>query len=132
MWNPSRRQFITALTALAGTYAIPARAGAVFSWLYPPMDLSYFDKPVTAAAADIKLGYAAITWGGNDRQAIEDISALGFAGIQLRSNVLKEIPNPEELEMAGSGWSLLMMPLRSKSTSPTPNTLMTPAVFICK
>ena len=32
----------------------------------------------------IRFGYAAITWNGNDRQAIDDISALGFRGIQLR------------------------------------------------
>src|SRR5258706_2143056 len=77
------------------------------------MDISYFDKPVTAAAADIKLGYAAITWGGNDRQAIEDISALGFAGIQLRSNVLKEIPNPGELENLLQQHHLTMVALSS-------------------
>ena len=40
-------------------------------------------------ADDIKFGYAAITWGGNDEQAIADISALGYAGIQLRTSVLK-------------------------------------------
>lgn len=32
----------------------------------------------------IRFGYAAITWGGNDRQAIDDIAALGFRGVQLR------------------------------------------------
>ena len=32
------------------------------------------------APSDIQLGYAAITWGGNDEQAIDDISALGFPG----------------------------------------------------
>src|SRR5205085_11964946 len=31
-----------------------------------------------------------ITWGGDDRQAINDISDAGFRGIQLRANVLKE------------------------------------------
>ncbi len=38
----------------------------------------------------LKLGYSAITWGGNDVQAIKDIASLGFKGIQLRSNILKE------------------------------------------
>lgn len=42
------------------------------------------------AAAEIKFGYAAITWQGKDRQAIEDVAALGFPGIQLRSNLLPE------------------------------------------
>jgi inosose dehydratase len=36
----------------------------------------------------VKIGYAAITWGGNDLAAIDDISSLGYTGIQLRSNVL--------------------------------------------
>jgi len=35
-------------------------------------------------ATRIRFGYAAITWGGNDRQAIDDIAALGFRGVQLR------------------------------------------------
>ncbi len=44
----------------------------------------------TAAAEPfrVQLGYAAITWEGKDEQAIEDIAAQGFHGIQLRSSVL--------------------------------------------
>jgi inosose dehydratase len=37
-------------------------------------------------AGRIRLGYAAITWGGKDEQAIADISAVGFKAIQLRSS----------------------------------------------
>lgn len=44
-------------------------------------------------ADDIKFGYAAITWGGDDARAIDDISSLGFPGIQLRSNVLTRFGN---------------------------------------
>lgn len=40
------------------------------------------------SAADIRFGYAAITWGGNDRQAIDDIAALGFRGVQLRQSAV--------------------------------------------
>jgi inosose dehydratase len=40
--------------------------------------------------ATIQWGYAAITWGVRDTEAIDDISALGFAGIQLRANVLQQ------------------------------------------
>jgi len=39
-------------------------------------------------AADIRFGYAAITWDGNDRQAIDDIAALGFHGVQLRQSAV--------------------------------------------
>jgi inosose dehydratase len=42
------------------------------------------------APQQIQFGYASITWNGHDQQAIEDISAVGFPGIQLRSNILPE------------------------------------------
>jgi inosose dehydratase len=45
---------------------------------------------VFAAPGDIKFGYAAITWQGQDRQAIDDVAAVGFKGIQLRASVLTE------------------------------------------
>ena len=38
------------------------------------------------APPTIKVGYAAITWGGDDPKAIEDIAAARFAGIQLRAS----------------------------------------------
>lgn len=44
--------------------------------------------PRRASAARIRFGYAAITWAGNDRQAIDDIAALGFRGIQLRQSAV--------------------------------------------
>jgi inosose dehydratase len=47
-------------------------------------------KPVFAAPADVRFGYAAITWEGQDRQAIDDVAAVGFKGIQLRTSVLPE------------------------------------------
>jgi inosose dehydratase len=62
------------------------------------MDLSYFDTPISPAPSEIRLGYAAITWGGKDRQAIDDIAALGFHGIQLRANVITEFSSANELK----------------------------------
>jgi inosose dehydratase len=47
--------------------------------------------------AKLQIGYASITWGGNDVQAMEDIAALGYPGIQLRANTLKEFPDPKQL-----------------------------------
>ena len=38
------------------------------------------------AKSRIKVGYAAITWGGNDEQAIREVSETGFKGIQLRAS----------------------------------------------
>ncbi|HXH44799.1 MAG TPA: sugar phosphate isomerase/epimerase [Bradyrhizobium sp.] len=43
-----------------------------------------------AAPGDIRFGYAAITWQGQDKQAIEDVAAVGFKGIQLRTSALPE------------------------------------------
>ena len=57
--------------------------------LYPPMDLSLFDTPLDRGAWKLQVGYAAITWGSNIDQAIEQISATGYPGIQLLGNVLK-------------------------------------------
>jgi inosose dehydratase len=41
-----------------------------------------------AAAGDMRVGYAAITWGAAVDQAIDEISAVGFRGIQLRSEAV--------------------------------------------
>ncbi len=64
--------------------------------------LPFFSCSATRNAAGgvpgLKLGYSAITWGGNDIQAIKDIANLGFTGIQLRSNILKDFGSkPQEI-----------------------------------
>lgn len=88
----SRRHFIVGMGAATAASVIPVDtfARVLDPPLYPPTDLSYFNRPVTPAPGLIRFGYAAITWGGNDAQAIKEISELGFHGIQLRSNVLKD------------------------------------------
>lgn len=97
--SASRREFLAGLAAagLVSTLTLPAGASLRPSVLYPPMDLSYFDTPIPGGPANLKIGYAAITWGGNDVQAIEDISALGYPGIQLRANAVREFPDPTAL-----------------------------------
>jgi len=44
-----------------------------------------FRLKAEATASEIKPGYAAITWGGKDEDAIREISEVGFKGIQLRA-----------------------------------------------
>jgi inosose dehydratase len=67
-----------------------------------------------SGAADIRFGNAAITWGGNDRQAIEDTAAAGYPGIQLRSNVLDEFgARPAELRDLLAKHQLTMVALSS-------------------
>jgi inosose dehydratase len=63
----SRREFIAGLTATLAASDV-ARAG----------------EPA------IRFGYAAITWGGRDLEAIADIAAAGYPGIQLRSSILRD------------------------------------------
>jgi len=110
----SRRAFLSGLGVMTALPAIPGYA----SWnppLYPPMDLSYFDTPISPAPADILFGYASITWGGNDRRAIEDICSLGFRGIQLRANVLQEFGGAAELRDLLDKHQLQMIALSSGS-----------------
>ncbi|SMD01958.1 sugar phosphate isomerase/epimerase family protein [Pedobacter africanus] len=78
----SRRSFLTQIGLLS---AAP---------LLAPSDLLAAVLP----AASIQYGYAAITWGDNIKQAIEEISGLGFKGIQLRANAHTQFgQKPEEL-----------------------------------
>jgi inosose dehydratase len=111
----SRRNFLAGLGATAASTAV----SSVPAWsffeppLYPPLDLSYFDTPISPAPAEIRLGYASITWGGNDRQAIEDVSALGFRGIQLRANAIKEFGSANELKDLLQKHQLTMVALSS-------------------
>jgi hypothetical protein len=48
--HDSRRGFLRGVIAtavLTAVYPLPLRAVTLPSRLYPPMDLSYFDKPIT-------------------------------------------------------------------------------------
>lgn len=68
--SESRREFLRTLTTAAAA--------------------SFAPLPASPATFGLRLGYASITWGGNDEQAIDDVSALGFRGIQLRSNAVEK------------------------------------------
>jgi inosose dehydratase len=69
---------------------------------------------IAQSRAKIKFGCAAITWDGNDEQAIQDVSALGFPGIQLRSNVVKTYGDrPEALRDLLAKHKLTMAALSS-------------------
>ena len=95
----TRRQFVTGLgSTAAASLVVGSFLRAAAEPIYPPIDLSYFDRPITPAPAEIRFGYAAITWEGNDAQAARDISEVGFRGIQLRANVLKDFDdNPKSV-----------------------------------
>lgn len=123
--SSSRRHFIAKLGAVAAVTALPIETlAAVFEApLYPPLDLSYFDYPVTPAPAMIRFGYAAITWDGNDAQAIKDVSEVGFRGIQIRNNILKEYgERPKALRELLDQYHLEMVALSSGGVSITAGT----------
>jgi inosose dehydratase len=51
------------------------------------------------ASNTIRFGYAAITWGGEDVKAIEDVASAGFRGIQLRASAVERFGDrPAELK----------------------------------
>ncbi|MBP6054825.1 MAG: sugar phosphate isomerase/epimerase [Cytophagaceae bacterium] len=65
----------------------------------------------TAKSKSFRMGYSAITWGGKDELAIEELSGLGFKGIQLRANTYaKYKDNPAEIKalLDSKGMSLVM------------------------
>jgi inosose dehydratase len=74
----SRRDFLSRTAILSAASVFPA---------------SLLPAP---SPSPIQFGYASITWNGHDQQAIEDISAVGFSGIQLRSNILPEYGSKPE------------------------------------
>jgi inosose dehydratase len=68
----SRREFLTTIGAAGAASLFSQRLFA------------------TLQTGDIKFGYASITWQGKDLDAIREVAELGFPGIQLRSNILKD------------------------------------------
>jgi inosose dehydratase len=86
----SRRKFISSASVVAGYSLLPTGVLKAFQPVYSSTGLGNANAPLGAASSDIQFGYAAITWNSDDRKAIEDIAALGFPGIQLRSNAIKE------------------------------------------
>lgn len=71
--------------------------------------------------ARVRLGYAAISWNGNDRQAIDDIAALGYRGIQLRlSAVTTWGDRPRELKELLAARQLTLVALSSGDVSLDP------------
>jgi inosose dehydratase len=78
---------------------IYAYGGAFGAMAFGSMGLRFAPRP---KAAGIQWGYASITWGGNDAQAIDDIGSLGFAGVQLRANVLQQFSAPKLRDLLAS------------------------------
>jgi inosose dehydratase len=96
-----RRTFLQAATAVS--------TGALFA------------SRARAAGFGLELGYASITWQGQDDQAIDDIASLGFKGIQLRASAVERYgAKPEELRarLRDKGLSLLCFSSGSVDAEP--------------
>ncbi len=120
----TRRQVLHGLGLAGLGAAVPPlvrSAGAASTGpLYPPMDLSIFDVPLHRGAMEMRVGCASITWGGNDRQAVDEIAALGYPGIQLRANATKEFADARALEALLAQHKLTFVALSSGVTTLDP------------
>ena len=115
-----RREFLAGMGALVAAASFPEVLLVLREPLYPPADLSYFDTPIPPGPFELHIGYAAITWGGNDRQAIEDIASVGFPGIQIRSNSVQEFGSAAALREVLDKHHLKMIALSSGNLSIDP------------
>ena len=105
MKRADRREFLlAALGGVAAASLAPRGAGAAGG-----------GGPFT------RLGYAAITWAGHDDQAIDDIAAVGFHGIQLRSPIVDRYGDtPAELKRRLEAKGLALMCLSSGTLDADP------------
>ena len=85
----SRRQFLLGVGAAAITTQLSASATTSRAEM---MEYSIFNLP-SSASAEFNIAYHAITWGDDFNQAITDISALGYCGLQMRSDDYKLYPD---------------------------------------
>jgi inosose dehydratase len=76
--HSTRRTFVAGFGAVAAVATLPSFAAR-------------------SRLTDVRFGYAAITWGNEERQAVDDISAVGFRGIQFRANAVADF-KPAELK----------------------------------
>src|SRR5215207_6755483 len=86
MSDLGRREFLATLGALSYSFRLEAETTEPSFDSGPILESRSFRLQAEAAAkAKINVGYAAITWGGNDELAIREVAEAGFKGIQLRT-----------------------------------------------
>lgn len=95
----SRREFLAGLGAVAIGSAVPSA--------------------LAFGPAGVRYGYAAITWGKEEKQAIEDISGAGYEGIQFRIEAVTEF-KPDELRETLKRHGLTFIALSSGEVSIDP------------
>ncbi len=93
----NRRSFIAGLGAVAAVSSLPSLAAP-------------------SRLPGIRFGYAAITWGNEERQSIDDIASAGFHGIQFRANAVTDF-KPAELKELLAQHKLTFVALSSGEVS---------------
>jgi inosose dehydratase len=76
----SRRSFLAGLGALGAASVLPSAFAA-------------------ASNSKIRFAYTAMTWGTRHREAVDDIAALGFEGVQFRADVMDAFKPAEVREL---------------------------------
>ena len=110
----TRRQLLTSLASLA---TVRLKADTTSGFGRPSTSL----KAGTVEAASMKFGYAAITWGSALAQAMDDIAAVGFRGIQLRGEAVQQFGDrPAALKEALAAHKLAFVVLSSGNLSIDP------------
>jgi inosose dehydratase len=119
--SSSRREFLAGLASAGVVAAVPKSAHANLTGpLYPPANLSAFDAPLHKGEPFVRAGCSAITWSDNAKEAIQDIAAAGFAGIQLRAPTIDQFPDPHALSDFLAEHKLTFVALSSGSASLDP------------
>lgn len=91
-----------------------AGAAALSAALLPKSALGFAGAP-----SGIRYGYTAMTWNKEERQAVDDISAVGFQGIQFRIDATTEF-KPDELKALLQEHKLTFVALSSGEVSIDP------------
>ncbi len=111
----TRRELLTSLASVAVTVRLkPDTTNDPL-----PSVVSAFRR--TVEASTIRFGYAAITWGSALTQAMDDIAAVGFRGIQLRGEAVQQYGDrPAVLKEALAAHKLTFVALSSGNLSIDP------------
>lgn len=119
--SSSRREFLAGLASAGVVAAVPKSVHAnLTGLLYPPINLSAFDSPLHKGDPFVRAGCSAITWSDNAKEAIQDIAAAGFAGIQLRAPTIDQYPDPHALRDLLADHRLTFVALSSGQASLDP------------
>lgn len=105
--NTSRRDFLAAS-------ALPMIAG---------VGTGLTASSFATVQSDFQIGYHAITWGDKTEQAIDEISELGFRGIQIRANLYQKFADrPQDFKALMAAKKLTAVAISTGNVTLNPDT----------